>query len=108
MSSLMNQLCELFKIKKINTNPYHPQANCLVENFYGTLENMLKCYTKEAPTQWDKHIPIVLLAYRESPHETTGYSPFELLYGRQVRGPLQPLKEDWEEQRESENESVRS
>ena len=39
----------------------------------------------------------MLFAYRESPHETTGYSPFELLYGRQVTGPLQQKKENWED-----------
>ena len=79
MSSLMCQLCKLLDIKKLNTSPYHPQANGLVENFNGTLKKMLKCYAQEEPTDWDRQIPYVLFAYREAPHETTGYSPFELL-----------------------------
>ena len=33
--------------------------------------------------------------YRRVPHETTGFTPSELLYGRQIRGPLQSLKERW-------------
>ena len=37
----------------------------------------------------------MLFAYREVPQETTGFSPFELLYGRCVRGPLDVLREDW-------------
>ena len=37
----------------------------------------------------------MLFAYREIPQSTTGFSPFELLYGREVRGPLDVLKEAW-------------
>lgn len=67
---------------------------------------MLKCYAQEEPTDWDRHIPYVLFAYREAPHESTGYSPFELLYGRRVRGPLQLMKESWEEDKTLEADSV--
>ena len=45
---------------------------------------------------WDKLILYVLFAYREGPQESTGFSPFELLYGRDVRGPLGVMKEEWE------------
>ncbi len=41
-------------------------------------------------------LPYLLFAYREVPQESTGFSPFELLYGRNVRGPLDVLKEIWE------------
>ena len=40
-------------------------------------------------------LPYVLFAYREVPQATLGFSPFELLYGRDVRGPLDVLKEQW-------------
>ena len=106
LSSLMNQLCKLLSIEKIKTSPYHPQANGLVENFNGTLKKMLKCYAQEEPNDWDQHIPYVLFAYRESPHESTGFSPFELLYGRRVRGPLQLLKENWENEANDDQESL--
>ena len=36
-------------------------------------------------------------AYREVPQESTGFSPFELLYDRTVRGPMYILKELWTE-----------
>ena len=37
----------------------------------------------------------LLLAYREVPQESAGFSPFELLYGRAVRGPMTILKQLW-------------
>eukprot|EP00795_Rhopilema_esculentum_P006818 gene6818-12410_t len=83
-------------VKSIRTSPYHPETDGLCERFNGTLKNMLrKAATNDYPN-WDKMLPYLLFAYREVPGESTGFSPFELLYGRQVRGPLDILKETWE------------
>ena len=53
-----------------------------------------KCAAEEGRDR-DKMIPFLLFASREVPQESTGFSPFELLYGRDVRGPLDVLKEAW-------------
>ncbi|XP_077335224.1 uncharacterized protein LOC143981303 [Lithobates pipiens] len=45
---------------------------------------------------WERYLPHLLFAYREVPQESTGFSPFELLYGRRVRGPLDLIRETWE------------
>ena len=45
---------------------------------------------------WDKLLPYLFFAYREVPQSSTGFSPFELLYGRHVRGPLDAPKQLWE------------
>ena len=45
---------------------------------------------------WDRMLLYVLFAYRKVPQSSTGFSPFELLYGREVRGPLDVLREEWE------------
>ncbi|CAC5401482.1 unnamed protein product [Mytilus coruscus] len=103
MSDLMVQVYKLLSVHKMCTTPYHPAANGLVENFNGTLKKMLKSYARKYPNTWDKYIPYLLFAYREVPNETTGFSPFELLYGRHVRGPLVLLIEDWEEPTDSDN-----
>ncbi len=50
-------------------------------------------------------LPFPLFSYREVPQASTGFSPFELLYGRAVRGPLDVLRESWEAERRS-SESV--
>ena len=54
---------------------------------------------------WDKLLPYLLFAYREVPQSSTGFSPFELLYGRTVNGPLDVLKQTWEV-KDSQEESV--
>ena len=50
---------------------------------------------EEQPDDWDVGIDLVLFAYREVPIATYGYSPFELLYGRHVQGPLSFVHDNW-------------
>eukprot|EP00731_Ephydatia_muelleri_P032819 Em0024g363a len=63
-----------------------------VERFNGPLKSMLR---KAATEDWDKLIPYQLFTYREVPQASMGFSPLQLVYGRQVRGPLDVLKEEW-------------
>ena len=56
---------------------------------------MLKKMCDEKPKDWDRYIAPLLFAYRETPQESTGFAPFEILFGRTVRGPMQILKELW-------------
>ena len=77
----------------------------LVERFNQTLKAMLRRTAREEGKDWDKLLPYLLFAYREVPQSSTGFSPFELLYGRPVRGPLDVLREEWESSKRS-SESV--
>ena len=99
-SQLLTELYQMLHIHPIKTAPYHPQTDGLVERFNQTLKSMLqKAATKEGRDR-DKMIPFLLFAYREVPREvsqsSTGFSPFELLYGKLVRGPLDVLRESWD------------
>ena len=60
---------------------------------------MLKRMCSERPKDWDRYIAPLLFAYREVPQESLGFSPFELLYGRTVRGPMAILKDIWSNQK---------
>ena len=102
-SAMMNEVRRLLSIKHLPTTPYHAMGNGLVEKFNGTLKAMLKKMCSEQPKLWDRYLPAVLFAYREAPQMSTGFSPFELLYGRTVRGPLTILRELWDrEERDGE------
>eukprot|EP00731_Ephydatia_muelleri_P003764 Em0001g3764a len=86
-SKLIKELCQMLGIKKTRTTPYHPQSDGMVERFNRTLLNMLSIAVGEDEMSWDLQLPLLLLAYRTSVHDTTGTSPFELMYGREVRLP---------------------
>ncbi|KAK3748677.1 hypothetical protein RRG08_000909 [Elysia crispata] len=58
----------------------------MVDRFNGTLKNMLHKLAAEKPHTWVKLIPAVLFAFGEISY-TTGYLPFTLMYGTQVKGP---------------------
>ena len=98
MSEIMVEVSRLLSIKRLVSSPYHPICNGLCEKFNGVLKKMLKRLCEKKPKDWDRYIDAALFAYREAPQESTGFSPFELLYGRTVRGPVQILKELWTEE----------
>ena len=68
---------------------------------------MINSLEEEEKENWDKHLPLFLFAYREVPNEFTGYSPFHLMYGRQISGPLQLIKQKFLE-KESEEQDIPS
>ena len=92
----MQEVSTLLSIKGLSSLPlpYHHICNGLIER-NGNLKSMLKRLCQDQPKQWHRLINPVLFAYREVPQELTGFSPFQLLYGRSVTGPGTILKELW-------------
>lgn len=98
ISECMNEVSRLLSIRRLTTTPYHPMANGLVEKFNGTLKSMLKKLCQEKPKDWDRYLQPLMFAYRETPHASTKFSPFEMLYGWPVRGLMEAVKELWSDQ----------
>ena len=96
VSKLMTELWERCGVKQCKCSPYHPMSNGLVERENATLKHMLQTLVQDHQKIWDKYLPYLMFACREAVHESTGFSPFELVFGRQVRGPLHIIKEIWE------------
>lgn len=94
-STLMKEVSRLISLRQLTTTVYHPMCNGLVEQFNGSLKQMLKRMCSERPKDWDRYINSLLFASREIPQESLKFSPFELVYGRTVRGPMAILKELW-------------
>ena len=97
MSRTLRELYGLLGVKSIRTSVYHPQTDGLVERLNKTLKSMIRKFIHEEERNWAKWLDPLLFAVREVPQASTGFSPFELLFGRKPRGILDLLRENWEE-----------
>ncbi len=93
MGKLMKSLCQRLGIKQLNTTPYHPQSNGCVERFHGTLIPMLRKLDHQG-LEWDDQLKFALFAVRSTPNRSTGYSPFQIIYGKNLRSPLHLVLEE--------------
>ena len=91
----MQQYCKVTGIKQIRTSPYHPQTDGMVERFNSTLKRLLRKLTQDPKVEWDRCLPYVLWAYRGTVHKTTGFSPYHLLFGKEMRMPLDQMVRYW-------------
>ncbi|UYV68140.1 hypothetical protein LAZ67_5003163, partial [Cordylochernes scorpioides] len=90
-SNLMKEVMKMCKVKHCFTTSYHPQTNGLTERLNRTLINMISMYVNTDQKNWDEILPFVTHAYNTTIQETTGYSPFFLLFGRK---PMSLLDDD--------------
>ncbi|XP_071956866.1 KRAB-A domain-containing protein 2-like [Antedon mediterranea] len=93
MSNIFKQVLEQLCVTHIRSSAYHPQSQGALERFHQTHKNMIKTYCFQCEKEWDEGVPLLLFAVRETVQESLGFSPFELVYGHSVRGPLKIVKE---------------
>jgi hypothetical protein len=71
----------------IHSSAYHPQLDGQTERVNQILEDMLRACVIEYPGSWDKNLSWAEFSYN-SYQESLKMTPFEALYGRQYRTPL--------------------
>ncbi|XP_057703686.1 uncharacterized protein LOC130922736 [Corythoichthys intestinalis] len=96
-SVLIKELCTLLGIKKIRTSPYHPRGNP-VERYNRTLLSMLGTLQEKQKMKWRDYVKPLTHAYNCTKNDVTGFTPYELMFGRQPRLPIDiafglPVKE---------------
>ena len=79
------KLCEIAGVKKSRTIPYHPMGNGMVEGYNKTLLNMLGTLSDNQKSDWKSGVSTMTHAYNTTEHESTGYAPFYLMFGRHPR-----------------------
>ena len=85
-------LAELGITQTLST-AYPPQSQGVLERCHQTLKALLRKFCHDQDQEWDEALRFILFAIRETPNESLGVSPFELLFGRKVRGPLKVIKD---------------
>ncbi|UYV70775.1 K02A2.6-like, partial [Cordylochernes scorpioides] len=103
-SNLVKEITKICQIQHCLTTSYHPQTNGLTERLNRTLINLISMYVNVDQRNWDEILPFITHAYNTTIQETTKYSPFFLLYGREPVSILddtnifiEPDSEDYDE-----------
>jgi hypothetical protein len=87
-SKLFKAMSKLLGVKKTRTTAYHPQSDGMVERFNRTLGTMITAYASDHQRDWDRYLPMLTMAYRSTPQESTGLSPNLLMLGREINLPV--------------------
>ena len=88
MAELTQQMLKLLDTDHLTTTSYHPQTNGLSERLNQTLEDKLSMYVNmDNHNNLDQVLPFVTFAYNTSRQESTGYTPFYIMYGKEALHP---------------------
>ena len=81
-------MMRLLRIDKTRTSYFHLQSNSVIERMNRTLLNVLTKSSDQEKALWSHFLPIVLMAYRSSVHESTGFTPNFVVFGHELLLPL--------------------
>ena len=96
-SELMRRVCELSGTALNFSVAYHPWSHGLVERTQQILLKIIKAYVQDFGKGWEDALPYILCIYRSALQEELGrISPSEVVYGKNLHGPLDLLRADWE------------
>ena len=87
-NDLFHHLEQFTGITRSRTSPYHPMGNAQCERFNQTLLAMLRSMSENKKIRWKDHVNKMTFAYNCTRHDSTGFSPFELLFGRKPQLPI--------------------
>lgn len=87
-SHLIRELLQVAGVKKSRTTAYHPMGNGLVERFNRTLGSMIRALPPRSKEKWSQLLQTLTFAYNCTAHESTGYAPFYLMFGRIPKLPV--------------------
>jgi len=91
MSKAVHEFLSKLGCRKTQTTAYKPSSNGSVEGFHGYMTKAVAAFVNEQHDNWDEHLHSILFAYRVTPMDGLGISPFEVMYGRRPNLPVDLL-----------------
>jgi Integrase zinc binding domain/Integrase core domain len=88
LSKVMQCMCKLFKIKKVNSTAWRPQTQAPLERYHASLGSYLRCFNDKIRNDWDTLLPYTAFAFNTKVHASTGFTPFEIVFGKAPNLPL--------------------
>ena len=91
-NKMVAELAQLMGVKRSFTAGYNPRANGLAERFVGRMSEIMQRHKALGGIcEWPELLPFAVFAHNISPVESSSYSPFHLMYGRQPVWPEAPI-----------------
>ena len=80
-NEIISHLCKMYGICQLTTTPYNPHGNAQCECFNQTLFGLMKTLDNEQKQNWPIYLPSLVFSYNSTPHASTGFQPYELMFG---------------------------
>ena len=90
-NEIIAHLCQMYGIRQSTTTPYNPCGNSQCERFNRTLFGLMWSLDQEQKPNWPVYLPSLVYTYNATPHSTTGFQPYELMFGHKAPMPC----DDW-------------
>ena len=87
-ANTLKQVYLLLDIYQTKTTSYHPQCDGNSEVFIRIMKQMIRAFVDQNQKDWDEKLNHLIYAYNTAVHKTTKFSPFQLMFGRTPKIPI--------------------
>ena len=91
---MLTDVLKVLASNHMHTSPINPQANGQAENAVKTFKNMLSSYISKDQRNWDEYVCLVKMQYNSTVNMATGFSPYFMMYGREMQQPCESYIHD--------------
>jgi transposase InsO family protein len=99
-SQIFSDLQKFGNVEGMRSISYHPASNGTSERLHRTLNSLIGKGVDDQQRNWDLLLPHLMAAYNGTRHSTTGFSPHFLMFGRDLRQPVDVTLADKDDFRE--------
>lgn len=87
LNSLFKEISVILNMNHRTSTPHHPQSIASLERNHRNLNEFLRSYVNDDLSDWDDFVPFYEFCFNTTPSSITGYSPFELVFGKNAKLP---------------------